>query len=73
MISTASCVWIHKKLIILDYSTWEHVKVTKKVTMKLSTHPLRTPRTRLSMKKDPTTMSGMKNAQLNMFPMASFV
>ena len=37
------------------------------------THPLSTPRTRLSMKNDPTTMSGMKKAQLNMFPIASFV
>ena len=25
------------------------------------------------MKNDPTTMSGMKNAQLNMFPIASLV
>ena len=42
-------------------------------TMSILKYPLRTPRTRLSMKKDPTTMSGMKKAQLNMFPMASLV
>ena len=36
-------------------------------------YPLRTPRTRLSMKKDPMTMRGMKKTQLNAFPRASFV
>ena len=36
-------------------------------------YPLSTPRTRLSMKKEPTTMSGMKKAQLNTFPIASLV
>ena len=36
-------------------------------------YPLRTPRTKLSMKNDPTTIRGMKNAQLNTLPRASLV
>ncbi len=37
------------------------------------THPLKTPKTRLSMKKEPMTISGMKKTQLNAKPMASLV
>ena len=37
------------------------------------TYPLRTPRTKLSMKNDPTTISGMKKTQLNTLPRASLV
>ena len=37
------------------------------------TYPLRTPRTKLSIKNDPTTMSGMKKTQLNTLPRASLV
>ena len=36
-------------------------------------YPLRTPRTRLSMKKLPTTIKGMKKTQLKALPIASFV
>ena len=41
--------------------------------MQPKTYPLKTPRTKLSMKKDPITMSGMKNTQLKALPRASFV
>ena len=37
------------------------------------THPLRTPSTRFNIKKDPTTISGMKKTQLNTLPRASLV
>ena len=37
------------------------------------TYPLSTPRTRLSMKKLPTTISGMKKTQLKALPIASLV
>jgi hypothetical protein len=37
------------------------------------TYPLRTPRTRLSMKNEPNTMSGTKYIQLNVEPRASLV
>ena len=36
-------------------------------------YPLRTPRTKLSMKNEPTTMRGMKKAQLYTLPIASFI
>ena len=36
-------------------------------------YPLKTPRTKLSMKNDPITISGMKNTQLKALPRASFV
>ena len=36
------------------------------------THSLRTPSTRFSIKKDPITINGTKNIQLNVFPTASF-
>ena len=39
----------------------------------IDTYPERTPRTKLSMKKDPTTISGMKKTQLNTLPRASLV
>ena len=42
-------------------------------TNRLMTHPLRTPRTRLSIKKDPRMMSGKKKIQLVEFPSASLV
>lgn len=38
-----------------------------------STYPLKTPRTKLSMKKEPITMRGIKNTQLKALPRASFV
>ncbi len=37
------------------------------------THSLRTPNTRLSMKKDPIMIIGTKKIQLNSMPTASFV
>ena len=37
------------------------------------THPLSTPKTKFSMKKDPTTMRGIKKAQLKTLPRASLV
>ena len=37
------------------------------------TYPLRTPSTRLSIKKDPTTIRGIKKTQLKALPMASLV
>jgi hypothetical protein len=37
------------------------------------TYPLRTPRTRLSMKNEPKTMRGTKYIQLNVEPRASLV
>lgn len=37
------------------------------------TYPLRTPRTRFNMKKDPSTIRGTKYTQLNDDPNASFV
>ena len=40
---------------------------------RIKTHPLKTPRTRLSIKNDPITMSGMKNTQLKALPRASLV
>ena len=36
-------------------------EVIKKVNWSLQTYPLRTPNTRLSMKNDPITISGIKN------------
>ena len=39
----------------------------------ITTYPLSTPRTRLSMKNDPTTISGMKKIQLKKVPRASLV
>ena len=38
-----------------------------------STYPLSTPRTRFNIKKEPTTISGIKKTQLNTVPRASFV
>ena len=37
------------------------------------TYPLSTPRTRLSIKKLPTTIRGMKKTQLKALPIASLV
>ena len=37
------------------------------------TYPLRTPRTRFNIKKDPTTISGIKKTQLKTTPRASLV
>ena len=37
------------------------------------THPLRTPRTRFNIKKDPTTMRGIKKTPLKTIPTASLV
>ena len=39
----------------------------------IATYPLRTPRTRFNIKKEPTTISGIKKTQLNTVPRASFV
>ena len=42
-------------------------------TILLSTYPLRTPRTRFNIKKDPITISGIKKTQLKTVPRASLV
>ena len=45
----------------------------KIMVKKSCTHPLRTPSTRFNIKKDPTTMRGIKKTQLATLPTASFV
>ena len=41
------------------------------VILTVGTHPDSTPSTRLSMKKEPMMMSGMKYSQFHVFPKAS--
>ena len=70
------------------YSVFFFCKLTEKLLLKLvhlntdksfyiakinSTYPLSTPRTRFNIKKEPTTISGIKKTQLNTVPRASFV
>ena len=64
---------MHLKLVFDHYFKIEMVKVTCMILVLINTYPLRTPRTRFNIKKEPTTISGIKKTQLNTVPRASFV
>ena len=64
---------MYLKLVFDHYFKIEMVKVTCMILVLINTYPLRTPRTRFNIKKEPTTISGIKKTQLNTVPRASFV
>ena len=64
---------MHLKLVFDHYFKIKMVKVTCMILVLINTYPLRTPRTRFNIKKEPTTISGIKKTQLNTVPRASFV